>query len=45
MKELVIITEITVIKFIHRRNSMEKKTEKDKETKEQTLRNWSRKYA
>ena len=45
MIELVIITEITVIKFIHRRNSMEKKTEKDKETKEQTLRNWSRKYA
>ena len=36
MKELVVITEITVIKLIYRRNSMEKKTEKDKETKEQT---------
>ena len=36
MKELVVITEITVIKLIYRRNSMEKKTEKDRETKEQT---------
>ena len=33
MKELVVITEITVIKLIYRRNSMEKKTEKTEKQK------------